>query len=81
MATPSGAYFLFFAEHPPASNYMMTSGLEILMLYLVKDGLVVKTAVPGDIDSKYADCVLTDVGLDFVSRLRAARPVSDEPEP
>lgn len=71
----------FFAEHPAASNYMMTSGLEILMLYLMKDGLVVKRAVPGDIDSKYADYALTDAGLDFVSRLRTARPVSDKAEP
>jgi hypothetical protein len=71
----------FFAEFDDGENYMMSSGLEVLMMYLVKDGLVVKKPVPGDMDSKYADYWLTEAGKDFISRLRTARPVSDEAEP
>ena len=72
----------FFAENPSAWMIDLPLGLDILVLYLVKDGLLV--AVPRekgtiwDVKKMHKGYVLTAAGREFVKKFAAAQPVSAE---
>lgn len=73
----------FFAENPGVWYIDLPLGLDILVLYLVKDGLLVaipreKGTVWDNKKQMYKGYVLTSAGQEFVKRFAAAQPVSSE---
>lgn len=72
----------FFAVNPGINDIILPGGLDILLLYLVKDRLLAKIPPAG---STYFGSVpmqqgymLTSAGREFVGRWAAAQPVSSE---
>lgn len=76
----------YFAERPNESEAKLPAGSELLMLYLVKDGLVSDGRRTGGVvvgDPSYAQVTtpasdvytITDKGRDFVARWKSGKPV------
>jgi|ERR1022692_109825 hypothetical protein len=72
----------FFANNPLVNDIMLPGGLDILLLYLIKDGLLAKPPPAGGIYfgsvPMHQPYFLTEAGREFVSRWSAAQPVSGE---
>ncbi len=74
----------FFATNPDANTIRLPGGLDILVAYLIIDGLLVKPPPAGGI--YFGDVpmhqvyVLTQPGRDFVRKWAEAQPVADAPD-
>lgn len=72
----------FFAENPGISKISLPGGLDILLMYLIKDGLLIKPPPSGGIYfgsvPMHQVYILTAEGREFVERWAAAQPVSSE---
>jgi len=72
----------FFAEQPGINDITLPGGLDILLLYLIKDGLLAKMPYRGGIYfgslPMQQGYVLTPAGREFVGKWAAAQPVSAE---
>jgi HNH endonuclease len=72
----------YFAENPYAYLIRLPVGLDILVLYLVKDGLLAgiprEKGTMWEIEKMHKGYALTPAGREFVKRFAAAQPVSSE---
>ena len=73
---------VFFAENPGVNEISLPGGLDILLLYLIMDGLLIKRPLGGGVYfgsvPMHQGYILTPAGREFVSRWAAAQPVSAE---
>jgi hypothetical protein len=71
-----------FAENRSVNEISLPGGLDILLLYLIKDGLLTKSPPTGGIYfgsvPMHQSYILTAAGREFVERWAAAQPVSGE---
>ena len=72
----------FFATNTSVDEIYLPGGLDILLAYLINDGLLAKPPPTGGIYfgsvPMQQSYVITDAGREFVKRLAEAQPVSDE---
>jgi len=69
----------FFAENPAVTDIILPGGLDVMLLYLIKDGLLLKRPLGGGVYfgsvPMQQGYILTPAGRDFVTRWAAAQPI------